>query len=139
MTRLIRTLAVLTAITALALPAAAKDGALSLVPADAVSVGMVQLSAARTSPLSSLLFQHMDKVTAGGEAEQLLLEAGLRPLQDVDTLVVATSPRTTLGSEPDVLVIAEGRFQPERLTKVLLSRGAVRKGAYILFDNPAPG
>jgi hypothetical protein len=94
----------------------------------------------RTSPLSSLLFQHTDKMSTDGEAEKFLVEAGLNPAKDIDTLVVATTPRTTLGSEADVLVVAEGRFQPERLSTALLSRGAVKKGAYIIFpeskDNP---
>ncbi|HVS31736.1 MAG TPA: hypothetical protein VMS98_09800 [Thermoanaerobaculia bacterium] len=133
MNRLFRTLIVLMAAAALALPATAKDDALSLVPAGAVTVGMVQLADMRSSPLSSLLFQHIDEMSTDGEAEKFLLEAGLRPLRDVDALVVATSPRTTLGSEADVLVIAEGRFQPERLAAVLLSRGAVKKGSYIVL------
>ena len=64
-----------------------------------------------------------------------MLEAGIRPLEDVDAIVVATSPRTSLGSEADVLVIAEGRFQPERLAASLVARGAVRKGAYIILDD----
>src|SRR5688572_21662321 len=133
MTRLILNLAVLLAAAALALPALAKDDAFSLVPADAVTVGMVRLADMRTSPLSSLLFQHVDRLSMDGEAEKFLLEAGIRPTQDVDTLVVATSPRTTLGFEPNVLVIAEGRFQPERLAAALVSRGAVRKSAYIIL------
>ena len=131
MTRLFRTLAVLALAAALAAPATAKDDALSLVPADAVTVGMVRLVDMRSSPLSSLLFQHVDRMSMDGEAERLLLETGIRPTQDVDTLVVATSPRTPLGSEKNVLVIAQGRFQPERLTAALVARGAVRKGAYI--------
>lgn len=139
MTRILPTLALLLAAATVAFPATAKDDALSLVPANAVTVGMVHLAEMRTSPLSSLLFQHIDRMSTDGEAEQLLLEAGLRPLQDVDALVVATSPRTSLGSEPDILVIAEGRFQPERLTALLLSRGAVKKGAYLLLDEPKPG
>jgi hypothetical protein len=133
MTRLIRSLAVLTAAAALALPVTAKDDALSLIPADAVSVGMVQLAAMRTSPLSSVLFQHIDRMSSAGEAEKLMIESGLRPLQDVDALVVATSPRTNLGSEADVLVIAEGRFQPERLAAAVIARGGVPKGSYILL------
>lgn len=136
MTRLFRTLAVLVAAATLALPASAKDDALSLVPANAVTVGMIRLADMRTSPLSSLLFQHIDRMSTDGEAERLLLEAGLQPLQDVDALTVATSPRSSLGSEPDVLVIAEGRFQPERLAAVLVSRGAVKKGAYLLIAQP---
>jgi hypothetical protein len=133
MTRSVRILAVLAAVAVLALPALAKDDALNLVPANAVTVGMVKLADMRTSPLSSLLFEHTDRMSTDGEAEKFLLEAGLSPKQDVDVIVVATSPRTTLGSDADVLVIAEGRFQPEKLTNALVSRGAVKKGAYILF------
>lgn len=133
MTRLVRISAVLLAVAALALPALAKDDALSLVPANAVTVGMVKLAEMRSSPLSSMLFQHTDKMSADGEAAKFLLEAGLSPAKDVDTLVVATTPRTTLGSEADVLVIAEGRFQPEKLTGALIARGGVRKNGYILF------
>ena len=133
MNRPFPTLAALIAMAMLALPAAARDDALSLVPANAATVGMVRLAELRTSALSSLLFQHVDKMSTDGEAEDFLLDAGLKPLQDVDTLVVATSPRTNLGSEADVLVIAEGRFQTERLAAALLSRGAVKKGSYIVF------
>lgn len=133
MNRTLRSFAVLALVAALALPALAKDDALNLVPANAVTVGMVKLAEMRTSPLSSLLFQHTDKMSADGDAAKFLAEAGLSPAKDVDVLVVATSPRTALGSEADVLVIAEGRFQPERLSKALVSRGAVRKNGYILF------
>lgn len=133
MNRTLRSTAVLALVAALALPALANDDALNLVPANAVTVGMVKLAEMRTSPLSSLLFQHTDKMSADGEAARFLAEAGLSPAKDVDVLVVATTPRTALGSEADVLVIAEGRFQPERLTKALLSRGAVKKNGYILF------
>lgn len=133
MTRLIRSLAVIAAAATLALPATAKDDALSLVPADAVTVGMVRLADMRTSPLSSVLFEHVDRMSMDGDAEKFLLDAGIQPTRDVDTLVLATSPRTTLGSEPNVLVIAEGRFQPERLAAALLARGASKKGAYIFL------
>lgn len=134
MNRLTSTLTALTIAATLALPATANDDALDLVPANAVTVGMIHLAAMRTSPLSSVLFQHIDRMSTNGEAERFLLEAGLQPFRDVDALVVATSPRTTLGSEPDILVIAEGRFQPERLAGALIAHGAVRKGAYILLD-----
>ena len=127
----ILTLALL--IVATALPAAAKDDALSLVPADAVSIGMVRLAEMRTSPLSSLLLEHIDRMSTGGEAERFLVEAGVQPLRDVDVLVVATSPRTALGSEPNILAIAEGRFLPERLAAALVSRGALQKPGYIVF------
>ncbi|MGZ5443356.1 MAG: hypothetical protein ACXW5U_09640 [Thermoanaerobaculia bacterium] len=133
MSRSPRSLAVFALVAALALPALAADDALNLVPANAVTVGMVKLADMRTSPLSSMLFQHTDKMSSDGEAEKFLLEAGLSPTKDVDVIVVATSPRTALGSEADVLVIAEGRFQPEKLTNALVSRGAVKKDGYVLF------
>ncbi len=132
---LFRAAVVSLAVLALALPVFAKDDALALVPANAVTVGMVKLADIRTSPLSSLLFQHTDKMSADGEAARFLAEAGLSPSKDVDVLVVATSPRTALGTEADVLVIAEGRFNVERLTNALVTRGATKKGGYILFPN----
>lgn len=133
MNSLFRNLAALAVAATLALPATAKDDALSLVPADAVTLGMVRLADMRTSPLSSVLFEHVDRMSMDGEAERFLLEAGIQPLHDVDVVVVATSPRTTLGFEPNLLVIAEGRFQPERLTAAIVSRGGVKKPSYILL------
>jgi hypothetical protein len=131
-TTIVRTLAVVVLISALALPAAARDDALSLVPANAVTVGMVKLSEMRSSPLSAMLFQHTDRMSSDGEAEKFLSEAGLSPVRDVDVLVVATAPRTTLGSEADVLVIVEGRFDVQRLSAALLARGATQKNGYIV-------
>ncbi len=113
----------------------AKSDALSLVPADAVSVGVVKLSELRSSPLSSFLFQHTDKVGSNGEADKFLDDAGLSPAKDIDLLVVATSPVTRLGSEGEVLVLAEGRFNVDRLTKALISRGAVKKDAYYILPH----
>src|SRR5688572_33174900 len=95
-TPLFRTVAVLVAVLALTLPAFAKDDALSLVPANAVTVGMVKLRDMRSSPLSSILFEHTDRMSTDGEAEKFLTDAGLAPLKDVDVLVVATSPRSNL-------------------------------------------
>lgn len=124
----------LTAAVALiaALPALAKDDALSLVPTNAVSVGVVKLREMRTSPLSGFLFQHTDKFSADGDANKFLTDAGLEPTKDVDVLVVSTAPRTNLGTDADVLVAAEGRFNVERLTSALLARGAVKKDNYFL-------
>jgi hypothetical protein len=119
-------------IALVAIPALAKDDALSLVPANAVTVGMVKLSDMRTSPLSGVLFQNTDKFSADGDAAKFIAEAGLDPSKDVDTLVVATVPRTNLGTEADVLVMAEGRFNVDRLTKALIARGAVQKQGYLL-------
>lgn len=133
---LLRNFLALAAMAALALPMMAKDDALSLVPANAVTVGMVKLAEMRTSPLSSMLFEHTDKMSADGEAARFIAETGLSPAKDVDVLVVATSPRTALGSEADVLVIAEGRFNTEKLIAALVARGAVKKNGYLtLPDN----
>jgi hypothetical protein len=117
-------------VAALAIPAFAKSGdALSLVPTNAVSVGVVKVGDLRTSPLSAILFQHTDHVSTNGEADKFLTDAGLDPKKDVDVLVVATSPKTNLGSEADVLVAAEGRFNVDRLTSALTTRGAIKKTA----------
>ena len=132
-TPILRAVALL-AVAALALPMFADD-ALSLVPANAVTVGMVKLRDMRSSPLSSMLFEHTDKMSTDGEAQKFLLETGLSPAKDVDVVVVATSPRTNLGSEADVLVIAEGRFNADALTNALITRGAVKKGAYLVLPD----
>lgn len=136
---LLRFVALALALTALAVPAFAKDDALSLVPANAVTVGMVKIADLRTSPLSGMLLQQTDKMSTDGEAQKFLTDAGLSPAKDVDVLVVATSPRTSLGSEADVLVIAEGRFNVERLTSALVSRGATKKGGYLLLPENEAG
>lgn len=132
---LVRTLVVAAAVAALSLPAmaAAKNDALSLVPANAVTVGMVKLADMRTSPLSSLLFEHTDRMSSDGEAAKFLSDTGLSPTKDVDVLVVATTPRSNLGTEADVLVIAEGRFNTDRLAAALVTRGAVKKAGYLML------
>jgi len=131
MSRVVKSLLALAALVAL--PALAKTDALSLIPNDAVSVGVVRVADLRTSPLSSTLFEQTDKVSTNGEADRFLSEAGLDPAKDVDVVVVSMSPRTNLGSEAEVLVAADGRFNVERLTKALVARGAVQKGAYYLL------
>lgn len=123
----------LAAAALVALPALAKTDALSLIPNDAVSVGVVRVADLRTSPLSSTLFEQTDKVSANGEGDRFLEDAGLDLTKDVDVVVVSMSPRTNLGSEADFLLAADGRFNVERLTKALVARGAVQKGAYYLL------
>jgi hypothetical protein len=129
--------ATLAALLILAAPAAfAKDGgALSLVPKNAVTVGLVKVGELRSSPLASTLFDHANKMGANGKADEFIRETGLDPAKDIDLLVVATAPRTTLGTEVDGLVIAEGRFNVERLSKTLVTHGATKKGAYFLLDD----
>jgi hypothetical protein len=124
---------------ALAIPAFAKSDALSLIPNDAVTVGVVRLADMRSSPLSSTLFQQTDQVSTNGDAEVFLREAGLQPTKDIDVIMVATSPQTTLGRDAEVLIAADGRFNVDRLTKALASRGATRKtsahGEYFTLPN----
>lgn len=116
--------------------ASTSDRLLSLVPADAVSVGMVRVDDMRRSPTAQAVFA---KMSAGGfdaEAEALLREAGLRPDQDVDLIIVAIAPSAS-PDHPRPLVAASGRFDPARLASVVESRGATRKSvagaAYFLL------
>jgi hypothetical protein len=119
------------AILALALaPAAfAKNDAMSLIPNDSVSVGVVRLADMRSSPLSAALFAQTAHISNDDDAVAFLRDAGLQPTKDVDVVVFATSPRTNLGSEADFLIAADGRFNVERLTSALVSRGALKKGS----------
>lgn len=128
---------------ALALPVFAKTDAISLIPNDAVTVGVVKLAEMRSSPLSSTLFEQTDKVSTNGDAERFLREAGLQPTKDIDVLVVATSLRTPLGHDADVLIAADGRFNSARLIQALVARGGEQKdspnGAYLLLPNHRDG
>jgi len=127
------------ALLALTAPAFAKTDALSLIPNDAVTVGVVRLVDMRSSPLSSALFQQTDKVSSNGDAAMFLQEAGLQPTNDIDVIMVATTPQTTLGHNANVLIAADGRFNVDRLTKALASRGATKKtsvyGDYYMLPN----
>lgn len=128
---------VIAALALMATSAFAKTGAMALVPTDAVSVGVVKLSELRSSPLSSALFEQTDKITADGDAGKFLTDAGLQPSRDIDVIVVSTSPRAALGREADVLVAAEGRFNVERLTAALVTRGAKKAEgmAYLILPS----
>jgi hypothetical protein len=128
-----KSLLALAATALLAFPALAKTDAQSLIPSDAVTVGVVHLDEMRSSPLSGALFQQTDKITADGDAAQFLLDAGLKPSQDVDVVVVATTPKTSLGKETDVMIAADGRFNVDRLSAALVTRGAVKSGGYFLL------
>ncbi|HKB79741.1 MAG TPA: hypothetical protein VKH35_08500 [Thermoanaerobaculia bacterium] len=125
----------------LAIPAFAGTDALSLVPNDAVTVGVVRLADMRSSPLSSMLFEQTDKVSANGDAADFLRQAGLQPSRDIDVLMVATTLRSNLGHNGDVIIAADGRFEPGRLIQALVDRGAVRKttpnGSYYLIPKDA--
>jgi len=128
--------------SALALPAAARGGsddALSLVPADAASVGVIHVADLRSSPLAARLFSDTDKLTVDGDAQHFLDEARLNPKEDVDTVVAAGSPKGAGGSDGWGLVLFEGRFDPARLSAALVERGATKKstaaGDYLLLPD----
>jgi hypothetical protein len=114
---------------ALAPAAFAKNDAMSLIPNDSVSVGVVRLADMRSSPLSAALFAQTAHISNDDDAVAFLRDAGLQPTKDVDVVVFATSPRTNLGSDADFLIAADGRFNIDRLTSALVSRGAVKKGS----------
>src|SRR5438132_6392860 len=124
------------AVSGAARTARSADDALSLVPSDASSVAVVRLSELRSSPLSARLFANADSIAADGDAARFLEQAGLRPKEDVDTVVVAAMPRPGSG-DTAVLAMFEGRFDPDRLAAAAVARGALRKttpaGDYYLF------
>ncbi|HSS44671.1 MAG TPA: hypothetical protein VLO07_04950 [Thermoanaerobaculia bacterium] len=124
------------ALAAVGLAAARTEDALSLVPADAASVAVVHFNEFRSSPLAARLFADADHVTVDGDAARFLAEARLSPEEDVDTAVIAATPRLGAG-EASVLALFEGRFDPDRLAQAAEARGAVRKttpaGPYYLL------
>lgn len=128
-------LLVAAALTLASTAAFARTDAMALIPKDAVTVGVVHINQIRSSPLSSALFENTDKVSSNGEADRFLTEAGLDPARDIDLVIVATSPRTNLGHEADVVVLAEGRFNVERLSNALVTRGATQKSGYLLLPD----
>ncbi len=115
------------ALASSAVEAGQTDQALALVPVDAASVGVVRLDELRASPLAAKLFEDTDHLTADGDAARFLEEAGLRPKQDVDTVVVAAVPGGEGGSHSSTLVLFEGRFDPPRLAAAVTSRGGILK------------
>jgi hypothetical protein len=132
------------AIVVLAVGSAARavgtDEALSLIPADAVSVGAVHFDALRASALAGKLFSETDELTVDGDAAKFLAETGLRPKQDVDLLVFAALTSSNARPGSNALVIFEGRFDPARLEAAMVARGGVRKetpnGSYLLVGGP---
>jgi hypothetical protein len=105
---------------------AREPGALQLVPGDAVAVGYVNLSELRSSPLSGRIFEETDRASVDGDAGKFMREAGLEPTKDVDVAVFALRPDVAGG---EVLVTFEGRFDPDRLTAAVVSRGGERVDA----------
>ena len=97
--------------SALALPAAASsagDDALSLVPADAASVGVIHVADLRTSPLAARLFSDTDHISVAGDAQHFLDEAGFMSVSRVESLgeFDDTSEIMSLGRRISLNVIA---------------------------------
>ncbi|HXI11310.1 MAG TPA: hypothetical protein VNM92_01525 [Thermoanaerobaculia bacterium] len=110
----------------LAVPAlfAGSNEVLSLVPSNAVSVGMVRLSDIRTSPILGHLINETDKITVDGEAAKFLRETGLKPSEDIDSMTFALLPAGTIRGDGRALVIFEGSFNAEKITNAIIRRGA---------------
>lgn len=100
---------------------------LSVVPADAATVGVVRLDEMRDLAIARRLFLETDKAAIDGEAQQFLRDAGLKPSEDVDAFIFAASPAAD--GEGEVLVAAEGRFDPAKLSAALVARGGSAKSA----------
>jgi hypothetical protein len=123
----------------LALPAAATtDDALSLVPADAASVGVIHVADLRTSPLAARVFSDTDRIAVDGDAAHFLAEARLNPKEDDDTVVAAGSPKGAVSAGWG-LVLFEGRFDAAALSAAIAGRGGVKKstpaGDYYVLPN----
>lgn len=127
------------------LPTAARaEEAVSLVPPDAASVGVVRLDELRSSPLAAKLLADTDRMTGQGDAARFMEEAGLRPKEDVDTVVVAAMPKAGSRRNDAALVMFEGRFDPARLASAITARGAMLQRSpdgdyYLLPDKSERG
>ena len=111
---------------------------LALVPADAVTVGVIHWNALRSSPLSAKVFADLDHLSGDGDAARFLAETGLTPSEDIDTIVITMSPGEAGSKESESgLVLFEGRFDLSRIGKALTERGAKSLtspgGAYYLL------
>ena len=134
------------ALLALAVPAAmAKNDALSLVPNDAVTVGVVHLTDLRTSPLGATLFKETDKISTDGDAEKFLRAVDAhRP----DAVVVDVRMPPTFTDEglraalmvrdrwPDTGVLVLSQWVEERYATELIS-GRPQGVGYLLKDRVA--
>jgi hypothetical protein len=95
---------------------------LALVPADAATVAVMHWNQLRQTPLGARVFRDFDRISGDDDAARFLEETGLTPREDIDTIFLAMSPGT--GSREAGLVMFEGRFDLNRISQALLSRGA---------------
>src|SRR5262249_54549959 len=121
--RLLLSLLLAAATAAPALAVRRTEDPLGLVPADAVTVGVVHWDALRSSPLAARVFADVDHISGDGDGARFLAETGLTPREDIDTFVIAMSAGPS-GSREAGLVLFEGRFDLARIGKALTARGA---------------
>ena len=97
---------------------------LALVPADAATVGVMRWNELRQTPLGAKVFSDIDHMSGDDDAARFLQETGLTPREDIDTVIVAMSPRPAAGGPESGLVLFEGRFDLARIASALTARGA---------------
>ena len=105
-----------------ALPAAASEDPLALLPPDATTVGSIRVADLRSNPFQLRLFQETDKIAADGDAALFLQDAGLNLREDVDVVVACTTSAD--GRPGQSIAFFEGRFDPARLSAAVVKRGA---------------
>lgn len=117
----------LVALLAAAPAAGASRDPLSLVPADATSVGFVRVADLRANPFQLRVFEEADRLGADGDARRFMEEAGLSLRDDVDAVVACTT--SSGGKGGSSLVLFEGRFDTKKLAAAISRRGAARVSA----------
>lgn len=119
---------------------AVEPGALQIVAGDSVAVGMVRVDMLRTSPMMSRIFNETDHASMDGDGQRFLREAGLDVKKDVDVVVFSMRPVEGSGAP---LVAVEGRFDTDRLSKALVTRGGksvqTERGNYFVTPDKENG
>ncbi len=115
-------LAVLAAATASSSAPTVSD-LISRVPSSARVIVAADLATLRTHPdVAQWLAEHQGAWTGElGEPRDFLLDAGIDPTRDIDTMVVAVVPDA---SRPHFLACFAGRYDPASLGRALTNRGA---------------
>jgi hypothetical protein len=100
--------------------AAADDGLLALVPADAKVVSSVNVQQALASPFGQYW---LAKVNANPKAfDHIIQQTGFDPRRDLQSFVYA-SPGPD-AAQPSFVLLARGNFQPDVVKTQMLARGA---------------
>ena len=100
---------------------------LALVPTDAFSVMRVDLATLRRSPYWPTITAWLDDAErAAADAGQPMatLRTMRQALDRMEVVVIATTPPSTPGAEPDPIVIARGSFVEDELRQLVVGSGA---------------